>query len=131
MKSRFARILFVLSVGLLALQLGTAQVNKGSQRVFSGEITDTFCAKNKSHDQMMSEMKSMGTDKQSCAQKCVQIGAKYVLLDTAKGTVYQLDDQAKAAAFAGREVRIVGTLENSELKIASINAGSSTVASGR
>jgi Protein of unknown function (DUF5818) len=131
MKSRFARILFVLSVGLLALQLGTAQVNKGSQRVLSGEITDTFCAKNKSHDQMMSEMKSMGTDKQSCAQKCVQIGAKYVLLDTTKGTVYQLDDQAKAAAFAGREVRIVGTLENSELKIASINAGSSTVASGR
>jgi Protein of unknown function (DUF5818) len=131
MKIRFARVLLVLSSGLLALQLGTAQVNKGSQRVFSGEITDTFCAKNKSHDQMMSEMKSMGTEKQTCAQKCVQIGAKYVLLDTAKGPVYSLDDQAKAAAFAGREVRIVGTLENNELKIASINAGSSAIASGQ
>src|ERR1700721_4854088 len=111
MKRRVDTIHILTFFGFPALPLGTAQVNKGSQRVFSGEITDTFCAKNKSHDQMMSEMKSMGTDKQSCAQKCAQIGAKYVLLDTAKGTVYQLDDQAKAAAFAGREVRIVRALE--------------------
>jgi hypothetical protein len=130
MKSRFARVLFLLSTGLLALQLGAAQVNQSGQRVFTGEITDTFCAQNKSHDQMMSEMKSMGTDKQTCAQKCVQIGAKYVLLD-AKGTVYKLDDQAKAAAFAGLEVRVVGTLQNNELKVASINAGSPAIASGQ
>jgi hypothetical protein len=80
---------------------------------------------------MMNENKTMGREKQTCAQKCVQIGAKYVLLDASKGTVYQLDDQAKAAAFAGLEVRVVGTLENNQLKIASIDAGSSAVASGR
>jgi hypothetical protein len=45
--------------------------------------------------------------------------------------VYQLDDQAKAATFAGLQVRVVGTLENNQLRIASIDAGSSGVASGR
>jgi len=130
MKSRFAGVLLLLFTGLAALEVWAGPLNQGGQRVFVGEITDTFCAKNKSHDQMMSEMKSMGTDKQTCAQKCVQIGAKYVLLD-AKGTVYKLDDQAKAAAFAGREVRVVGMLENNELKVASINAGASAIASGQ
>jgi hypothetical protein len=80
---------------------------------------------------MINENKTMGRDKQTCAQRCAQIGAKYVLLDTSKGTIYQLDDQAKAAAFAGMEVRVVGTLENNQLKIVTIAAGSSTAASNR
>jgi hypothetical protein len=80
---------------------------------------------------MMNENKTMGREKQTCTQKCVQMGAKYVLLDASKGTVYQLDDQAKAAAFAGLQVHVVGTLENNQLRIASIDAGSSAVASGR
>jgi hypothetical protein len=131
MKSRFVRVPLLLSTGLVALQLWAGQLNQSGQRVFTGEVTDTFCAKNKSHEEMMNENKTMGREKQTCAQKCVQIGAKYVLLDVSKGTVYQLDDQAKAAAFAGLEVRVVGTLENNQLKIASIDAGSSAVASSR
>jgi hypothetical protein len=59
------------------------------------------------------------------------MGAKYVLLDASKGTVYQLDDQAKAAAFAGLEVRVIGTLENNELRIVSIHPGQSVAASGQ
>jgi hypothetical protein len=131
MKSSFARIPILLSIGLLAVQLWAGPINQSGQQVFTGEVTDTFCAKNKSHEEMMNEMKSMGREKQTCTQKCVQIGAKYVLFDAAKGTVYQLDDQARAAAFAGLEVRVVGTLENNQLKIASIDAGSSAVASRR
>ena len=131
MKSRFVRVSLLLSTGLVALQLWAGQLSQSGQQVFTGEVTDTFCAKNKSHEEMMSENKTMGREKQTCAQKCVQIGAKYVLLDASKGTVYQLDDQGKAAAFAGMEVRVVGSLENNQLKIASIEAGSSTEASGR
>ena len=131
MKSRFVRVPLLLSTGLVALQLWAGQLNQSGQRVFTGEVTDTFCAKNKSHEEMMNENKTMGREKQTCAQKCVQIGAKYVLLDVSKGTVYQLDDQGKAAAFAGLDVRVVGTLENNQLKIASIDAGSSAVASSR
>jgi len=131
MKSRFVCVLLLLSTGLVALQLWAGQLNQSGQQVFTGEVTDTFCAKNKSHEEMMNENKTMGREKQTCAQKCVQLGAKYVLLDASKGTVYQLDDQGKAAAFAGLEVRVVGTLENNQLKIASIEAGSSAEASSR
>jgi hypothetical protein len=131
MKSRFVRVLLLLSTVLVALQLWAGQLNQSGQQVFTGEVTDTFCAKSKSHEEMMNENKTMGRDKQTCTQRCAQIGAKYVLLDASKGTVYQLDDQAKAAAFAGTEVRVVGTLENNQLKIVSINAGSSAAAPGR
>jgi Protein of unknown function (DUF5818) len=131
MKIRFVRLSLFLSTGLVALQLWAGQLNQSGRQVFTGEVTDTFCAKNKSHEEMMNENKTMGRDKQTCAQKCAQIGAKYVLLDASKGTVYQLDDQAKAATFAGQDVRVVGTLENDQLKVASIEAGSSAVASRR
>jgi hypothetical protein len=131
MKSRLVRVSLLLSTGLLALQLWAAQLNQSGKQVFTGEVTDTFCAPNKSHEEMMNENKTMGRDKQTCAQKCAQIGAKYVLLDASKGTVYQLDDQGKAAAFAGMEVRVIGTLENNQLKIATIDSGSSGAASGR
>ena len=131
MNRRFARVSLLLSIGLVGLQLWAGEVNQSGQQVFTGEITDTFCAKNKSHEEMMKEMSSMGREKQTCTQKCAQIGGKYVLFDAAKNAVYKLDDQGKAASFAGLEVRVVGTLENSQLKIASIEAGSSAVASGR
>jgi len=131
MKSGFVRVSILLSTGLVALQLWAGQLNQSGQQVFTGEVTDTFCAKNKSHAEMMNENKTMGREKQTCTQRCVQMGAKYVLLDASKGTVYQLDDQAKAAAFAGLEVRVMGTLENNQLKITTIDAGSLAIASGR
>ena len=131
MKSRLVRVSLLLSTGLVAVQLWAGQLNQGGQQVFTGEVTDTFCAPNKSHDEMINENKTMGRDKQTCAQRCAQIGAKYVLLDASKGTVYQLADQAKAAAFAGMEVRVVGTLEDNQLKIVTIDAGSSAAARGR
>jgi hypothetical protein len=131
MKSRFVRVSLFLSTGLVAVQLWAGQLNQSGKQVFTGEVTDTFCAPNKSHEVMMNENKTMGREKQTCTQRCVQIGAKYVLLDASKGTVYQLDDQGKAAAFAGMEVRVVGTLENNQLKIATIDAGSSAAVSGQ
>lgn len=38
----------------------------------------------------------------SCTKECAKIGAKYVLLDNQTGKVYQVDDQAKIAEFAGQ-----------------------------
>src|SRR4029077_12862073 len=112
MKSRFVRVSLLLSTGLVALQLWAGQLNQSDQQVFAGEVTDTFCAKNKSHEEMMNGNKTMGREKQTCTQCCVQMGPNFVLLDASKGTVYHLDGQAKAAAFAGLEVRVIGTLEN-------------------
>jgi len=131
MNSRIVRVSIFLCTGLVGVQLWAGQLNQNGKQIFTGEVTDTFCAPKNSHEEMMNENKTMGREKQTCAQRCVEIGAKYVLLDASKGTVYQLDDQGKAAAFAGMEVRVAGTLENNQLKIATINAGSSSASPGR
>ena len=91
-------------------------------QAFSGEIMDSLCAKDGSHEKMMDEMKSMGRDKNTCAIKCSQLGAKYVLFDPDKKTTYALDDQGKAESFAGQKVRVTGTLAKNKIKVENIEA---------
>lgn len=117
-------VLILFAASLLAPSLRGTQADEGGSGVFTGEIMDSLCAKNGSHDKMMDEMKSMGREKQSCTQKCVQLGAKYVLFDAAKKTVYGLDDQDKAESFAGQKVRVKGTLEKKKIKVHSIEPDS-------
>jgi len=111
-----------LSMWLLASVMWAAPTGPGDSQVFTGEIMDSLCAKDGTHDKMMDQMKSMGRDKATCTQKCVQLGAKYVLFDPAKNTVYTLDDQDKAASFAGRKVQIKGTMDKKKIKVTSIDA---------
>jgi hypothetical protein len=99
-----------------------AQSGTANAQGITGEIMDSLCAKNGSHEEMMDEMKSMGRDKKTCAMKCVQLGAKYVLFDASKKTIYALDDQDKAEAFAGQTVRVQGTLQKNKIKVESIEA---------
>ena len=94
----------------------------GHGDTFRGEVTDTFCAHNGSHTEMMTKMTSMGRDKVTCAKECANIGAKYVLYDEAQRRAYKLDDQAKAEAFAGKKVRVSGTLDGDEIRVASFEA---------
>jgi len=115
---RYIPALFALC--LLTCSLWAGQPNQTDSQVFTGEISDALCAKDGSHEKMMDEMKSMGRDKQSCARKCTQLGTKYVLFDPSKKTVYNLDDQDKADTFAGRKVRVKGTLEKNKIKVSSI-----------
>jgi hypothetical protein len=91
-------------------------------QTFSGEIMDDLCAKNKSHDKMMEQMKSMTSDPAVCTKKCIELGAHYVLYDRQKDAIYKLDDPQKAEPFAGKTVHISGTLEKNKIKIASIEA---------
>jgi hypothetical protein len=116
----------LISAPLSATQSKTQPSTSATQE-FSGEITDTFCAKNGSHDTMMNELKNMGHNKKSCAVQCVQLGAKYVLYDAGRKTIYSLDDQDKAAAFAGQRVRVMGTLEKKKIKVESIEAAGEQV----
>ncbi len=99
------------------------QPGKSNAQTFSGEIMDSLCAKDGTHEKMMDEMKSMGRDKNTCATKCVQLGSKYVLFDADKKTIYGLDDQDKAEAFAGQRVRVMGTLTKNKIKVENIEAG--------
>ena len=106
---------------LMTCCLGIAQTGGGAQ-TFSGEIMDDLCAKYKSHDKMEQQMKSMTKDPATCTKKCVQLGAHYVLYDRQKDAIYKLDNPQKAEPFAGKTVRISGTLAQNKIKIASIEA---------
>ena len=101
------------------------QSEPGGVQTYSGEVMDDLCAKDKTHAKMMDQMKSMGNDPAVCSKKCVELGAKYVLYDQQKGTVYGLADQDKAEAFAGHKVRISGTLDKKRIKIAKIELADS------
>lgn len=116
------RIPCLLSSILIATSLYATQPDSNAASIFTGEITDSLCAKAGSHEPMMQEMKSMTHDKATCSAKCVQLGGKYVLYDSGNKTIYQLDDQDKAAKFAGHNVRISGTVQKKKIKVASIDA---------
>ncbi len=122
MKRLLARTGFLAAAVLLAAPLSKLPARSGTTNTFRGEVTDTFCAQNGSHTEMMAKMTSMGRDKETCAKECAKIGAKYVLYDEAQKRVYKLDDQAKAAAFAGKTVRVSGTVEGDAIRVASFQA---------
>jgi hypothetical protein len=126
MKIHSSTILTVCLGLLLATPLMEAQPKeqsgKADAQTFSGEIMDSLCAKDGTHEKMMDEMKSMGRDKNTCTIKCAQLGSKYVLFDADRKTVYVLDDQDKAGAFAGQRVRVLGTLAKNKIKVENIEA---------
>ena len=85
-----------------------------SPRTFIGEIGDSQCALNvhsltRSHQEML-KSKSMGGTAADCANYCTKyLGGHFVLV--VKNNVYHLDDQARAQIYAGRRVKLTGTLD--------------------
>jgi Protein of unknown function (DUF5818) len=74
-----------------------------------GEIMDSRCAIDGSHDKMM---KQNGTkNAKDCTLECAKTGGSFVLIDPETKTVYQLDDQRKPIPFAGQRVRVSGTYD--------------------
>jgi Protein of unknown function (DUF5818) len=72
--------------------------------IFTGTVTDSMCA-TADHSQMR-----MGPTDGECAVACVQAhGATYVLYDGKHA--YNLSDQQTPEKFAGRKVRVTGTLD--------------------
>lgn len=107
----------ILSSSLLTVSLAAQKA-----QTFSGEIMDQQCALLGGHTAMMNQ----GESAKDCANRCASIGGKYVLFDGANKTVYQLDDQKKAQAFAGAKVKVTGTYDTSSktIHVANIQAGS-------
>jgi hypothetical protein len=89
-----------LLIGLLAaLTLGGVQ----STQTFVGVVSDEMCALD--HTAMR-----MGPTDAECTHACVEEhDAAYVLADDTR--VYRLSDQSRAKLFAGRKVKVVGTLD--------------------
>jgi len=108
------KIMFGLAGSLMLITVAFAAPKEAT---YTGEIMDSQCAKNTSHE-MMLKKEGMGDKdpsnpmvKKMCTQNCVKMGGKYVLFNAKTKTVYQLDDQAKPADFAGGMAKVTGTLD--------------------
>jgi hypothetical protein len=87
---------------LLAVAVASAAPRK---QVFVGVITDDMCATKAGHSTMR-----MGSNDAECTIACVDAhGAQYVLYDGK--TVYPLSDQKTPIQFAGRKVKVAGTMD--------------------
>jgi type 1 fimbria pilin len=110
--------------GVAALILWGVSFAAQKDSSFTGEITDRACAKADSHEAMM---KKHGVQTAAdCIPACIKAGGKYVLYDTATKTIYLLDDQQRPAQFAGKNVKVTGTLDKTTetLHVSSIAASS-------
>lgn len=89
---------------LLSVLLAAATSGAGrAEQTFTGVISDSMCAM--SHTAMR-----MGPTDAECTTACIEEhDAAYVLVDGKN--VYQLSDQRAPKAFAGRKVKVVGTLD--------------------
>jgi len=105
----------LLVVSLLALSSLSAAQGK---QTFLGVITDDMCAKD-GHATMR-----MGPNDAECTKACVAThGAEYVLSDGKQ--VYTLSDQKTPETFAGKKVKVTGTLD---AKTKAIQVSSMTLA---
>ncbi len=98
---------FVATMILLSVSFAAPKAKAG--KTFRGEIMDSQCAEMGSHAMMMK--KEGAKDAAECTRSCVKMGGKYVLYNSAKKTVYQLDDQTKPEQFAGQKVKVKGTYD--------------------
>jgi len=90
---------FILLAGVAVLSAAPRK------QTFTGVITDDMCATKAGHAAMR-----MGPTDAECTVACVEAhGAQYVLYDGK--TVYMLSDQKAPEPFAGRKVKVTGTLD--------------------
>jgi hypothetical protein len=88
---------------------------KDNVLTLQGSIVDSQCAFNvhsetRSHEWMIKKGVQNATDAPSCTLHCVKdMGGSYVLV--VKKEVYRLDDQVKTEMFAGKDVKVTGTLD--------------------
>jgi len=104
-------------LGLIVINLigvTASIVSSADEKVFLGEIADTPCAMqvhslDKTHTEML-KVKGVGTTSTDCTLYCIRNrGGRFVLQN--KHSVYLLDKQELAEPYAGRNVRVTGTLD--------------------
>lgn len=120
MRVRTSAILF-LAATLFSVSFAFSDDKSANTGTFTGQISDSICAVEGSHKESMAMSKDMGKTAASCATACVdRMNAKFVLYDPAHKKTYRLSDQAQARKFAGRDVKVTGTLKKNEIAVTSI-----------
>lgn len=101
----------LLGATLPALPTGRHPRQTSDQRSLNlvGEIMDSRCAIDGSHDKMMQQNGTKNA--RDCTLQCAKSGGSFVLFDQETKSVYQLDDQQKPERFAGQRVRVSGTYD--------------------
>ena len=84
---------------------------------------DSKCANLGGHAEMMKEHENLHTDKE-CTLACEKDGSKLVLFNPITKLKYQLDDPNRSEKFAGTNVSVSGTLDdtNKIIHISNITA---------
>jgi hypothetical protein len=106
---------FFTALALLSFYSFAKDKPKDPTVTLHGAIMDSQCAYNvhsdaHSHEWMTKRGIQGASDEESCTQHCVKdMGGSYVLV--VKKEVYKLDDQVKAEQFAGKKVKINGSLD--------------------
>jgi hypothetical protein len=102
--------------------VGSFSVARAADKTFTGEIMDSQCADMGTHADMMKG--EHASNAKECAIACVKKGGKYAFYDATAKKAYALDNQKKAAAFAGQKVTITGKLDGDSIQVANIQPGS-------
>lgn len=76
---------------------------------WTGWITDDQCG-----------AKGAKAEHKSCAEKCLENGAKLVFVNAADQKLYNLDNQALAKEHLGHEVKVSGEVEGDAIKVKTI-----------
>jgi hypothetical protein len=114
------------TIAYLLLLVLPALATDSASKTFDGEISDSQCgfnvhSLNRSHDEMI-KTGTMGKTPEQCTLNCVRgRNGKYVFVSSDKKNAYKLEPQEAVQDFAGRQVRIRGTLVKDTIHVTAIN----------
>ncbi len=102
--------LMILAVTIFAF--GLLAVSAADKSPLTGVVSDSHCGVKHA---------AASDAATACVGKCVAGGASYVLVSD--GKVYQLDAQDKFKDFAGKSVKVTGTVDGDKIAVESVEAG--------
>ncbi len=95
-------------VGIMLFAFGC--LGWAQNKTFTGTVSDEHCG---------AKHAKAGAAAETCVEKCVSGGAKYVLVS--HGKVYQVDDQDKFKGMGGKAVTVTGSLSDSTITVADVS----------
>ena len=102
----------IILAGLMMFAFGC--LSWAQNKSFTGTVSDEHCGAKHAKASSAAE---------TCVEKCVSGGAKYVLVS--HGKVYQLDDQDKFKGMGGKSVTVTGSLSDSTITVADVTPAGS------
>src|ERR1700733_14076469 len=102
-------ITLLLATAVLQAGFRSGQQQNNTPLSYTGEIMDSKCAGQGSHNQVMAK-EGVKTAK-DCTLLCMKDGSKFVLYSADAKIAFNQDDQDKPLEYAGEKVTIVGTYD--------------------